>query len=53
MNFLMCSFANHDSLRPRLSLSNTSLCSFKSRTQLTSVVTRGNERNKINLDLEL
>jgi hypothetical protein len=29
MNFLMCSFAKHDSLHPGLSLSNTSLCSSK------------------------
>jgi hypothetical protein len=29
VNFLMCSFANHDSLRSGLSLSNTSLCSSK------------------------
>jgi hypothetical protein len=29
MNFLMCSFTNHDSLYPWLSLSNTSLCSSK------------------------
>jgi hypothetical protein len=29
MNFLMCSFANQSSFRPRLSLSNISLCSSK------------------------
>jgi hypothetical protein len=29
MNFLMCSFTNHNLLLPRLSLSNTSLCSSK------------------------
>jgi hypothetical protein len=29
MNFLMCSFANHDSLHPWLSQSNNSLCSSK------------------------
>jgi hypothetical protein len=53
VNFLMCSFANHDSLHPGISLSNTSFCSSKYLDTMDICSTCGNEHNEINVNLEL